>query len=192
MQKLRRFHFSSDVQYLLHTVIDSYPEDGSGKGIPMGNQSSQCFALLYLDKVDRLIKEQLGISFYVRYMDDMILLVRDRRTAQHCLAAVGADVKKEKLSLNPKSAIIDVRNGVEFLGWHFSYTSTGKIIQKVKSKSKKRILKKVKSIPYTVKTGRSSKESLRASAAGYKGYLQQGNACGLYKKICRMLCISLS
>ena len=38
----------------------------------MGNQSSQCFALLYLDRVDRLIKEELRTKAYVRYMDDMI------------------------------------------------------------------------------------------------------------------------
>lgn len=48
----------------------------------MGNQSSQCFALLYLDRIDRIIKERLRVKHYVRYMDDMILLVPDKATAR--------------------------------------------------------------------------------------------------------------
>lgn len=52
--------------------------DKASVGLPLGNWSSQWFALLYLNKIDHYIKEQLRIKSYVRYMDDMILIHRDK------------------------------------------------------------------------------------------------------------------
>ena len=146
-RKLSRFYFDKDTNWLLHTVIDSYScnakqalraaiemaegvadsldeaqgETSPKKGLPMGNQSSQCFALLYLDRIDRFIKEKLRIKFYVRYMDDMILLVRTKEEGKRILEDVRIEVKNESLELNPKSAVIPVKNGVEFLGWRFKF-----------------------------------------------------------------------
>lgn len=44
-------------------------------GIPIGNYTSQFFANIYLNKFDHYVKEELKIKYYVRYMDDFILLV---------------------------------------------------------------------------------------------------------------------
>lgn len=49
-------------------IINEQP-DNLERGLALGNQSSQWFALYYLDKIDRLIKEELQIKSYVRYMD---------------------------------------------------------------------------------------------------------------------------
>lgn len=137
-KKLARFNFDENINWLLHTVIDSY---GNGVGLPMGNQSSQCFALLYLDRIDRIIKEQLRIKFYVRYMDDMILLVQTKEEVAACLEKIRVEVLKEKVVLNHKSQIIKIKNGVEFFGWNFTFGKNGKIIQKKKSVKKKNIPK---------------------------------------------------
>ena len=64
-----------DVRRLLYIIIDSYSTDGDGqRGLPIGNQTSQWFALYYLDPMDRLIKEKMQIKHCVRYMDDGILI----------------------------------------------------------------------------------------------------------------------
>lgn len=60
-------------------IINSYVKEknpiiGEEKGLPMGNQTSQWFALYYLDPMDRLIKEKMRIKYYIRYMDDGILI----------------------------------------------------------------------------------------------------------------------
>lgn len=99
-KKLARFHFDSDMDWLLHVIIDSY---GDGKGLSMGNQSSQCFALLYLDRMDRIIKEKLRVKFYVRYMDDMIMLVDDKNKADEILGTVRRELVTEHIELNPQS-----------------------------------------------------------------------------------------
>lgn len=53
--------------WLIDLIIDS--TEGN-VGIPIGNQTSQLFALLYLDGLDHFVKEKLGIKYYGRYMDD--------------------------------------------------------------------------------------------------------------------------
>lgn len=73
---------------LLFNIIDSY-ETASGKGIPMGNQTSQWFALYYLDPLDRLVKEKLRIKYYTRYMDDMILISENKEVLKEALAEIG-------------------------------------------------------------------------------------------------------
>jgi hypothetical protein len=50
---------------LLEKVIKSY-ESRPNMGLPLGNQTSQWFAIYYLDGFDRFIKEKKGISYYVR------------------------------------------------------------------------------------------------------------------------------
>jgi len=62
---------------LLCKIINSY-ENKLGIGLPLGNQTSQWFALYYLDEIDRFIKEKLQIKCYVRYMDDFVLLHHDK------------------------------------------------------------------------------------------------------------------
>ncbi|MDR1623187.1 MAG: hypothetical protein LBS00_12545 [Synergistaceae bacterium] len=51
----------------------------------MGNQTSQLFALYYLDPLDRLVKERLRVKRYTRYMDDMVLLHKLRTSAKNRL-----------------------------------------------------------------------------------------------------------
>lgn len=64
--QLRRVIHDPDVLWLLDLIIDST----EGPGIPIGNHTSQWFAILYLSGMDHMIKERLGIKFYGRYMDD--------------------------------------------------------------------------------------------------------------------------
>lgn len=73
---LEEISFSNDEMWIIKKLIKEQP-DNACIGLPLGNQSSQWFALLYLNKIDHYIKEQFGIKCYVRYMDDMILVHRD-------------------------------------------------------------------------------------------------------------------
>jgi hypothetical protein len=57
-----------------------------GKGFPWGNQTSQWFALFYLDPLDRLVKEKLRIKSYIRYMDDCILVHHSKDMLHQALA----------------------------------------------------------------------------------------------------------
>lgn len=188
-KKLSRFHFDPDTDWLLHTIIGSY---GNEKGIPMGNQSSQCFALLYLDRVDRIIKERLRVKFYVRYMDDMILLVDSKKLARRILETLRGEIEKEKISLNPKSCIVTAKNGIEFLGWRFTFSDSGKIVQKVKRQSKRRMFFKCREIVFMAGTGKKQPEDLVSSIASYRGHLLRGNGWRVFVRLRKTLAVSLN
>ena len=63
---------------ILHNILRKEQPNNADTGLTLGNQSSQCFALLYLNVIDRYFKGNLRVKGYVRYMHDMILVHRDK------------------------------------------------------------------------------------------------------------------
>lgn len=143
---LNKINFTNDEMWLINKLIDEQPDDAT-IGLPLGNYSSQWFALLYLNTIDRFIKEQLQIKCYIRYMDDMILIHRDKKYLQECLYEIEKVCnEKLKLSLNSKTQIGKVQNGIDFLGFRHVLTPNGKIIRKMRQSSKIRMKKHLKTL----------------------------------------------
>ena len=83
-EKLKRLDLEPIVFDLLCTYIDSTD------GLPLGYQTSQLFALLFLDEFDHFVKERLHIRWYGRYMDDFFLIHPDKDYLQFCLKEIRA------------------------------------------------------------------------------------------------------
>lgn len=75
--KLGKVIKDKEVFEFVLTIIDSFNKE-SNVGVTLGNQTSQCFALYYLDEFDRIIKEKYRIKYYSRYMDDGIIISNDK------------------------------------------------------------------------------------------------------------------
>jgi len=117
-QKLARMFRDPDLFRLLCNIIESY-EKTPGKGLPLGNQCSQWFALYYLDSLDRLVKERLCVRHYTRYMDDFVLVHEDKAFLRECLQEITTHCRNALgLELNRKTQIFPIQNGVDYLGWH--------------------------------------------------------------------------
>lgn len=99
-------------------------------GLPLGYQTSQLFALMFLDEFDHIIKEKYRIKYYGRYMDDFYIICSDKKKLQCILRDVRALMDSYGLELNQKTAIFPLRNGIDFLGFHSYLTDTGAVIQK--------------------------------------------------------------
>ena len=126
--------------------IKHIPLYKKGKGLPIGNMTSQIMAVYYLNGLDHFIKEKLHIKFYVRYMDDGILLSNDKEYLKYCLKKIEEMVSMYKLKLNDKTKIINVsKEGLDFLGFRF-YIWNNKIIMKVRKDTKKRFKRKMGAI----------------------------------------------
>lgn len=146
INNLKKIDFSDDEFWFINKIIKEQPENLE-KGLALGNQSSQWFALYYLDKIDRLIKEKLKIKCYVRYMDDFILIHRDKKYLQYCLKIITKFCNEElNLELNQKTQIGIAYNGIDFLGFNHILTSSGKVIRKLRFSSKQRMRKHIKTI----------------------------------------------
>ena len=180
-QKLKKIK-DKDIFDVLCKIIDSY-NNKSGVGLPIGNQISQIMGVAFLDELDRLIKEKLKIKFYVRYMDDLILLHHDRVYLQYCLKEIKKCLNNLKLKFNEKTQIIPIKNGVEFLGGRYSYSNSGKVIIKVKKKSRQKFVKNLKAIKYLKNENLIDEYYIQTSLAGYKGHFKGFNAFNLSSRI---------
>ena len=141
---LKKINFSTDEMWLIEKLIKEQPNNAE-IGLPLGNQSSQWFALFYLNEIDRLIKEKLRIKGYIRYMDDMILIHNDKKYLQKCLLEIRKACKEKlNLELNDKTQIGKVKNGIDFLGYRHILNSRGGIIRKLRVSSKQRMKKHLK------------------------------------------------
>ena len=80
-------------------------------GMPIGNLTSQETANIYLDRLDQFCKHVLGLHFYVRYMDDFIILCK-KEEAQEILARIESFLLEElRLQISPKTRILPARRG---------------------------------------------------------------------------------
>lgn len=127
---------------LVYDIIDSFGDIGIG----LGSQISQLIALAVLDELDHFIKEQLHIKHYIRYMDDFILIHNDKEYLKYCKEQIEIKLKEIGLSLNDKTKISKLNEGVIFLQWKFILTETGRIIRKMPKKKLSRQRRKLKRI----------------------------------------------
>lgn len=183
LNRLRPVIPDPDVMALLEMIVCSYNAD-TGKGIPMGNQTSQLFALYYLDPVDRLIKEKLRIRHYTRYMDDMVLLHPDKAVLQDALRQIRALAEdKLHMELNEKTQLFPVHNGIDYLGWHFYLTDTGKVVKRLRTQNKRKLKRRVKGLQKGYAEGRLNIEDITRSVAATNGHLLHGHTWKLKQKL---------
>ena len=139
--KMRRIITDPEIFAFVEKVIDSY-DLGGGKGVPLGNQSSQCFALYYLDGFDRVVKERFRIRCYSRYMDDAVAFSEDRRTLAALLAELKSLLRDLGLEINAeRTAVVPISQGVTYLGFTYRLGLSGKLIAKT-AKGKRRRLRR--------------------------------------------------
>lgn len=118
--------------------LNSIPRYNQGKGLPIGNMTSQILATFYLNDVDHFIKEKLHIKYYIRYMDDFILFHEDRKYLKFCLKEIASKLEEIKLKLNNKTQLVEIHNGFNFLGYKFILKNK-KLIIKINKKTKRKI-----------------------------------------------------
>lgn len=92
--------------------------DPGSCNLPIGNLISQWGANLYLNELDLYAKHVLGIKYYVRYMDDFIILHGDKSKLHRLKREVSKFLGSAlQLKLNPKSDIFPIKRGIDFLGY---------------------------------------------------------------------------
>lgn len=116
MTEIERAISDADVLWLLRRIYSAYGHD-DGLGVPVGALSSQLGANILLNRLDHFAKDDLALHYYVRYMDDFVVIVRDREEAMRMLQLLGGAVNALGLTLNPKTAYHPWQRGVDFAGY---------------------------------------------------------------------------
>ena len=118
------------------------------------------------------------------YMDDMILIHNDREYLRECLRQMEEYAERNlKLEFNEKTQIHHISQGVDYLGFHFYLTDTGKVIRKLRQSGKKRLKKKMAALKRLRKDGRIDDEAVKRCLISYDGHLSHGNTGELRRKL---------
>lgn len=176
-EKLKRLELEPVVYDLLCIYIDC------SDGLPLGYQTSQLFALLYLDEFDHFVKERLHIRYYGRYMDDFFLICPDKAYLQYCLKEIRAFMATLGLELNEKTQIFPLRNGIDFLGFHTYLTESGKVIRKLRHSSIKRMRAKLRYWEKAYPQGLVTREAILQSWQAWDAHAAHGNTWALRQQI---------
>jgi len=173
-QLLRRKIKDEDVLVLLDEIIDS-----TEKGIPIGNYISQYFANFYLTYFDHWIKEELQIKYYMRYMDDLIILHSSKEHLHQIKQKIEQYLRNElRLTIKENWQVfpVDVR-GIDFVGYrHFrNYTLLRKSTYKNFRKNMNKINKK-----------KRLSDSDICSVRSYEGWLMWCNSYNLREKYIKL------
>ena len=145
------------------------------------NQTSQWFGLFYLNVVDRLIKEKLRIKYYVRYMDDMILIHHDKEYLKLCKQEIEKCVsEKLNLKLNSKTQIGQLKNGIDFLSFRNILMKNGKILRLLRGQAKSKLKKKIKLLKKLKNNNLIDNDYIKVRLNAFNAHLCHSNSLKLY------------
>ena len=157
------------------------------EGLPLGYQTSQLLALMYLDPFDHWIKERLRIKYYGRYMDDFYLIHEDKAYLKQCLAEITEYLDRLGLTLNDKTGITPLRNGIDFLGFRLYLTDSGKVVKKLRHKSAKRIKARIKKWAKDQEQDNADLDHIWQSYRAWNAHAAHGHTRQLRIKIKRLM-----
>ena len=112
-------YVNSEVKYFREKYHVDIPDYQQGKGLSIGAMTSQFLAIYYLNDLDHYIKEKLKCKYYVRYMDDFLILDQDKERLKYIYREIMQKLEELSLLINKKSNLYRVSRGFSFLGYHY-------------------------------------------------------------------------
>ena len=193
MELLRRkFPDEDGLLWLMRTIIDcghtpfglpagKEPDDVPMSerlydvGMPIGNLTSQLLANVCLDALDQYVKHELKARYYIRYMDDMIILHPDAKELRRYREDIETFLNSRlHLDLNSKTTIGKVKRGITFVGYIIFPTH-----RKLKPNSMKKMKSRMKYVAKQYAAGLMDLDEIKSTMASYYGMMKQFNSYGL-------------
>lgn len=168
------------VQRILRTQYDG------DKGYNPGSQLVQIAGISMLDELDHFIKERLHIRFYVRYMDDFILIHEDKSYLESCKREIIKGLEALEFEINPKKTqIFKLKERIEFLGFHFRLTDTGKVLMHIRSCNVRAQRRKLRRLVKKSKRGDLPRNKVDDSYYAWRNHASKGNSWKLLQRMDR-------
>lgn len=179
-QILKKYFKDEDFFEFLKVILF---DEKTIKSIPIGNYTSQYFANIYLNELDHYIKEKLRVKYYIRYMDDFVLLMKNKEEAKAIYKKIDVFLKEKlELELNRKSSYFPGNLGICFCGYKVFETHI-----LLKKRTKKKILKNINKWNKRYLTNSLDKSAL-LSYNSWLGHAKHANSYNfLYKCEDKML-----
>ena len=181
--KFRRY-LDDDVYQRVCDVLDTqYVGD---VGYNPGSQMVQIAGISLLDDLDHICKERLRARYYIRYMDDILILMNDRSRLEDVLGDIEAELRKIGFRLNKKKTHISpLEQGFLFLGFEYRMTKTGKVIMSLNSENIKHERRKLRRMVDLAKAGRITRAKVDECYRSWKANASKGNTFKLIERMDR-------
>ena len=168
-----------DILVIIKKILESF-QTTPGCGLPLGNVTSQLFANIYLNELDQFVKHTLKAKYYLRYCDDFIILDQNRGWLVEMIPKLDLFLEDSlQLKLHPKKIVLrKVSQGVAFLGY---VVMPYHIV--LRTKTKNRVVKKVKRLHREVLLGQTTQEHFDAALQSYFGMLEHCHGKKIKQKI---------
>lgn len=183
---LARIIKDDSAMWQLKTIIESFHCEGTpGKGVPIGNLTSQVFTNVYLNELDQFIKNTLRIKHYARFADDFVLLSERKGDLEAVLPRIQAFlIEHLQLELHPKKIILKpLHQGVDFLGY-----VTLPHHRALRTTTKRRMLRKMSQRHGAYFDGDITDDSLNQTVQSYLGMLTHADCHRLSEHIKNQFC----
>ncbi len=182
---LKRRIKDEDAFGLLTKIVESY-STADGKGIPIGNLTSQMFANIYMGEFDHFVKHSLRVKRYARYTDDFVVVSRDKAYLESLLPPMREFLgEKLKLELHPQKVTVrKYRQGADFLGYVVLPYHTA-----LRTRTKKRMFRKMAERAAAYHSGGISKAAFEGALSSYLGVLSHADAYDLSNDLRNRSCL---
>jgi len=177
---LRKKITDERILWLIQLILKHYKTKQFRRGMPLGNLTSQFFANVYLNELDQFVKHKLRVKYYIRYVDDFVIVHNSPKFLQHLMKKIDTFLKvKLQLELHPqKSRIIPLRDGTEFLGMRiFPYHRL------LKEKNLRKFYRKMKEVYSDFENGLIEYDAVYDLFEGWCAYAKNASTFKLRKKI---------
>lgn len=166
------------VLWLVKKILDNFQTAVKGRGMPLGNYTSQFFANVYLHELDQFVKQELKTKQYIRYVDDFVLFSQNKQELTKWKEKINLFLKNSLLiELHPeKSRIIPLRKGLVFLGYKIFYHH-----KRLKRGNLKKFKDNFEEKINAYRRGFVEYEKLCLSFSGWSGYAKWANTYSFRK-----------
>lgn len=153
-------------------------------GYNPGSQMIQIAGISVLSALDHYIKEKLHIKWYLRYMDDFILIHHDRKYLEYCYEEINKFLVKMEFEMHPKKIrIYPVKDGIMMLGFRHKLTESGKVIRLIDSDNVKAEKKKLYRLVQRVRRGEIPKSKADCCFRSWVAHAENGNCFKLIQRM---------
>lgn len=172
----------ADIYHMAEDVLRGQYEGNIGYN--PGSQIIQIAGISVLNRMDHFIKEQLHIHWYLRYMDDFILIHPDQSYLRNCKERIAEMLETLGFELNEsKTRIYPISDGIPFLGFIFRMTETGKVLMLLRPENVKAKRKNLRRLVAKSKRGEIPRASVDKSYEAWRSHASKGNTWGLVKRM---------
>ena len=177
----------NDIMDLIEKSIRSFGE----KGLGLGSQMSQIFAIFYPNIIDKYFKETMKVKGYGRYMDDGYMICKDKEEVQKCKEELYRLCEILNIKINEKKLkVTKLKNTFVFLKKRITLTETGKVYMKLGKESITRARRKLKKLFRLHREGRIKERDIYTSfrswygmSKKYDNYYASKNYMELFKNL---------